>query len=164
MFFYTVFTPISTTSGLWSTGSTRKYHQIDVYIYQCDNCYTLHYFLSLLNQTQASLTFLRVPPNRSIYHSCLAFVFISSTWLNAIVLGIIILIETITENSRDMKVVLAMSGSRWGGTSGPHPPPWKITKIQGSLTMLVRIPWKITNLPSQHSMLGHHRHASETPF
>ena len=23
---------------------------------------------------------------------------------------------------------------------------------------------KITKLPSQHSMLGHHRHASETPF
>ena len=35
MFFYIVFTPISTTSGLWSTGNTRKYHQIDVYIYQC---------------------------------------------------------------------------------------------------------------------------------
>ena len=28
-------TPISTTSGLWSTGNTRKYQQIDVYIYQC---------------------------------------------------------------------------------------------------------------------------------
>ena len=36
MFFYIVFTPISTTSGLWSTGNTRKYHQIDVYIYQCE--------------------------------------------------------------------------------------------------------------------------------
>ena len=35
MFFYIVLTPISTTSGLWSTGNTRKYHQIDVYIYQC---------------------------------------------------------------------------------------------------------------------------------
>ena len=30
-------TPISTTSGLGSTGNTRKYQQIDVYIYQCDN-------------------------------------------------------------------------------------------------------------------------------
>ena len=29
-------TPISTTSGIWSTGNTRKYQQIDVYIYQCD--------------------------------------------------------------------------------------------------------------------------------
>ena len=36
MFFYIVLTPISTTSGLWSTGNTRKYHQIDVHIYQCD--------------------------------------------------------------------------------------------------------------------------------
>ena len=35
MFFYTVLTLISTTSGLWSTGNTHKYHQIDVYIYQC---------------------------------------------------------------------------------------------------------------------------------
>ena len=35
MFFYRVLTPISNTSGLWSTGNTRKYHQIDVYIYQC---------------------------------------------------------------------------------------------------------------------------------
>ena len=34
-FFYVVLTPISTTSGIWSTGITRKYHQIDVYIYQC---------------------------------------------------------------------------------------------------------------------------------
>ena len=31
-------TPISTTSGLWSTGNTRKYQQIDVYIYQCGQC------------------------------------------------------------------------------------------------------------------------------
>ena len=36
MFFYMVLTPISTTSGLWSTGNTRKYHQIDVYIYKCE--------------------------------------------------------------------------------------------------------------------------------
>ena len=35
MFFYLVLTPISITSGLWSTGNTRKYQQIDVYIYQC---------------------------------------------------------------------------------------------------------------------------------
>ena len=31
-----VLTPISTTSGLWSTGNTRKYQQIDIYIYQCE--------------------------------------------------------------------------------------------------------------------------------
>ena len=36
MFFYKVLRPISTTSGLKGTGlNTRKYHQIDVYIYQC---------------------------------------------------------------------------------------------------------------------------------
>ena len=34
MFFYIELMSISTTSGLWSTGNTRKYHQIDVYIYQ----------------------------------------------------------------------------------------------------------------------------------
>ena len=36
MFFYIVLTPISTTSGLWGTGNTRKYHQVEVYIYQCE--------------------------------------------------------------------------------------------------------------------------------
>ena len=36
MFFYIVLTPIFNTSGLCSTGNTRKCHQIDVYIYQCD--------------------------------------------------------------------------------------------------------------------------------
>ena len=36
MFFYIVLSPISTTSGLLSTGNTRKYQQNDVYIYQCD--------------------------------------------------------------------------------------------------------------------------------
>ena len=35
MFFYIVLTPISTISGLRSTGNTHKYHQIDIYIYQC---------------------------------------------------------------------------------------------------------------------------------
>ena len=40
----------------------------------------------------------------------------------------------------------------------------KITKLYGFLAILVRIPRKITKLPSQHSMLGHHRHTSETPF
>ena len=33
---YMLLTPISTTSGLSSTGNMRKYQQIDVYIYQCD--------------------------------------------------------------------------------------------------------------------------------
>ena len=43
MFFYIVLTPISTTSGLRSTGNTRKYQQIDVYIYQCESV-ALHSF------------------------------------------------------------------------------------------------------------------------
>ena len=50
---------------------------------------------------------------------------------------------------------------------GPDPPPpWKITIMQGFLhvAILVRIPCKTTKLPSQHSMLGHHRPSSETPF
>ena len=34
----------------------------------------------------------------------------------------------------------------------------------GFLSNTGRDPLKITKLPSQHSMLGHHRHASETPF
>ena len=50
MFLYIVVTPISTTSGLWSTGNTRKYQQIDVYIYQCVNPFKtneiLHFWYS----------------------------------------------------------------------------------------------------------------------
>ena len=37
MFFYIVLTLTSTTSGLGSTGNTRKYQQIVVYIYQCES-------------------------------------------------------------------------------------------------------------------------------
>ena len=40
------------------------------------------------------------------------------------------------------------------GTGVPNPLPLKITKLLGSLAMLVRIPLNITKLPSQHSMLG----------
>ena len=50
-----------------------------------------------------------------------------------------------------------------GGDRGSRPP-WYITKLQGSLAILVQIPWKFTQLPSQHSMFGHYRPASETPF
>ena len=48
------------------------------------------------------------------------------------------------------------------GSRGDYPPPQplKITKLLGDLTIMVRIPRK----PSQYSMLGHHRPASETPF
>ena len=59
-----------------------------------------------------------------------------------------------------------MRVSRGGGGgkgSGPHPPPGKLKNIV-FLSILVRVPWKITKLPSQFSMTGHHRPASETPF
>ena len=52
------------------------------------------------------------------------------------------------------------------GTGGldPTPPPLKNYKAIGFLAILVQIYWKITKLPSHHSMLGQHQHASETPF
>ena len=43
-------------------------------------------------------------------------------------------------------------------------PTWKITKLYGSLSILVRITWKITKPPRQHSILGHHQSASVTPL
>ena len=54
-----------------------------------------------------------------------------------------------------------MCGSR-GGT-GVQTPPEKSRKL-GFLSNTGPDPLKTTKLPSQHSMLGHHRHASETPF
>ena len=48
------------------------------------------------------------------------------------------------------------------GDRGSGPP--KIRKLLDFLAILVRIPRIITRLPSQHSMLGHHRYDSETPF
>ena len=58
-------------------------------------------------------------------------------------------------------VYTLMCGSR--GVSG-RGVLWKITKLKGSLLILVQILWKITKLPSQHSMLGLHRPVSETSF
>ena len=43
-------------------------------------------------------------------------------------------------------------------------PPRKNHKNIGFLCNTGPDPLTITRLPSQHSMLGHHRHASETPF
>ena len=51
-----------------------------------------------------------------------------------------------------------------GGTGGPDPPPLKIHKNIGFLSKTGADPLKMTRLPSQNSMSGHHRHASETPF
>ena len=49
------------------------------------------------------------------------------------------------------------------GTGGLDPLP-KNHKNIGFLSNTGLDPLKITKLSSQHSMLGHHRHASETPF
>ena len=43
-------------------------------------------------------------------------------------------------------------------------PPAKNHKNIGFLSISGPDPLKITKLPSQHSMLGHHQHTSETPF
>ena len=50
------------------------------------------------------------------------------------------------------------------GTGGPDPPPLKNHKNIGFLSNFGPDPLQITKLLSQHSMLGHHQHASETPF
>ena len=42
--------------------------------------------------------------------------------------------------------------------------PLKNHKDIGFLSNTGQDPLKITKLPSQHSMLGHHRHTSEPPF
>ena len=55
---------------------------------------------------------------------------------------------------------IIMCGSRGGGGGGagsPNPP-------LGFLSNTGPDPLKFLKLPSQHSMLGHHRRASETPF
>ena len=51
-----------------------------------------------------------------------------------------------------------------GGVRGSGRPQKYHKKIKGFLAIQVWIPWKITKLPSQHTMLGHHGNASETPF
>ena len=59
-------------------------------------------------------------------------------------------------------------GIQGGGTGSPDPPPppppLKNHKNIGFLSNTGLDPLKITKLPSKHSMLGHHWHASETPF
>ena len=51
---------------------------------------------------------------------------------------------------------------RW--ERGIQTPPLKNHKNIGFLSNIRPDPRKITKLPSKHSMLGHHRHASEAPF
>ena len=76
------------------------------------------------------------------------------------------LVEMIKEVDNDGDVTfythapVQRGGERAGG--GPELP--EKSQILGSLAILVQIPWEIAKLPSQHSMLGHHRSTSETPF
>ena len=50
------------------------------------------------------------------------------------------------------------------GGQGVRIPPEKITKNKEFLSKTGPDPLEFSKLPSQHSTLGHHRHASETPF
>ena len=50
------------------------------------------------------------------------------------------------------------------GDRGSGPPPLKNHKNIEFLSNTGPDPLKFSKLPSQHSTLGHHRHASETPF
>ena len=50
------------------------------------------------------------------------------------------------------------------GVRTPPPPPLENYKNIGFLRNTSPDPLKITKIPIQHSMLGHHRPASETPF
>ena len=72
--------------------------------------------------------------------------------------------ETLENVSLFGRIYLSLMCRIERGDRGSRSPLKKITKLYGFLAILVWIPWKITKLPSQHSMLGHHRHASETPF
>ena len=60
--------------------------------------------------------------------------------------------------------LVCMPGSRGGRWGMGSRPPLKNYKKLGFLAILVGISCKITKLPSQYSMLGHHWHASERPF
>ena len=55
-------------------------------------------------------------------------------------------------------ITLATCADPEGGAGGLDP------LKNHNLAMIVLIPCKITKLPSQHSMLGHHRPAGDTPF
>ena len=52
----------------------------------------------------------------------------------------------------------------WGGGGGGSGPPLENYKNIGFLSNTGPDSLKITKLPIQHSMFGHYRHASETPF
>ena len=60
--------------------------------------------------------------------------------------------------------VLIQRGGGGAWRNGVRSTCWKITKNIGFLSNTGSDRFKITKLPSQHSMLSHHRPASETPF
>ena len=60
---------------------------------------------------------------------------------------------------------VSCAGPEGGGTGESRPPlPLKNHKNLEFLSNTGPDPLKITKLPSQHSMFGHHQHTSETPF
>ena len=62
-------------------------------------------------------------------------------------------------NRQQTSPLAIMGGSRGGGgAAGPDP------QNIGFPSNIDPDPLNITKLPSQHSMLGHYRHASETQF
>ena len=66
-----------------------------------------------------------------------------------------------------VNISLVMPGSRRGDRGPdppPPPPPLKNHRNIGFLSNTGPDPLKFSKLPSQHSMLGQHRHARETPF
>ena len=68
-----------------------------------------------------------------------------------------IALESVLDKSRHARI------QRGEGAGGPDP--LKNHKNIGFLVNTDPNPLSVTlNLPSQHSMLGHHRHASEKPF
>ena len=58
----------------------------------------------------------------------------------------------------------AIQSGNWRSGTPPPPPPAKNHKNKGFSSNTGPDPLKMERLPSQHSMLGHNRHASETPF
>ena len=61
-------------------------------------------------------------------------------------------------------IVRSMRGSRGVRTPSPPPPPLKNHKNKEFLSNAGPDPLKFSKLSSQHSTLGHNRHASETPI
>ena len=90
---------------------------------------------------------------------------------NLVIDGVFYPVEDIVVKHYTFEVDLYLKDGRYRsacvdpeGGRRSRPPPEKSQKIYSFLAILVRIPLKITKSPSQHSVLGHHQHASEMPF